>query len=115
MSTWPARPARCWIACAKKSTNLWRLNTAMKHIGRQAIFYTALIGLWFVLAKLHVWPPYVFPTPWGVWDSLVSGFQDHSFWIAIGVSMKRMILGYAISVLLGMILGLGIASNKFLE
>jgi len=87
----------------------------MKHIGRQAIFYTALIGLWFVIAKLHVWPPYVFPTPWGVWDSLVSGFQDHSFWIAIGVSMKRMILGYAISVLLGMILGLGVASNKFLE
>jgi NitT/TauT family transport system permease protein len=31
------------------------------------------------------------------------------------VSMKRMLLGYSISVVLGMILGLGVASNKFLE
>jgi NitT/TauT family transport system permease protein len=45
----------------------------------------------------------------------VSGFQDHSYWIAIAVSMKRVLLGYAVSVVLGMILGLGIASNKFLE
>src|SRR5207247_6391736 len=37
------------------------------------------------------------------------------FWIAIAVSMKRMLLGYALSVVLGMILGLGVASNKFLE
>src|SRR5437762_6451001 len=29
--------------------------------------------------------------------------------------MKRMLLGYALSVVLGMILGLGVASNKFLE
>ena len=44
-----------------------------------------------------------------------AGFADHSFWIAIGVSMKRMLEGYAISVVLGMILGLGVASSKFLE
>jgi NitT/TauT family transport system permease protein len=29
--------------------------------------------------------------------------------------MKRMLLGYSLSVVLGMILGLGVASNKFLE
>jgi len=87
----------------------------MKRIGRQVVFYSILFGLWFVLAKLKIWPPYIFPTPWGVGESLGAGFQDHSFWIAISVSMKRMLLGYGISVMLGMVLGLAVATNKFLE
>lgn len=87
----------------------------MKKLGKQIIFYSALIGIWALLAKLHVWPPYLFPTPSGVGEELWAGFQDHSFWIGIGVSMKRMLIGYSLSVVLGMILGLGIASNKFLE
>lgn len=87
----------------------------MKHVARQVIFYATLIGIWAVLAKLKIWPPYIFPTPGGVVDALLAGFKDHSFWIAIGVSMKRMMLGYGISVALGMVLGLGVGSNKFLE
>jgi len=87
----------------------------MKKIFRHVIFYSALIGIWALLAKLRVWPPYVFPSPQGVLESLWAGFADHSFWIAIAVSMKRMLVGYALSVILGMVLGLGVASNKFLE
>ena len=87
----------------------------MKQFFRQAIFYTVLIAVWVILAKTKVWPPYVFPTPTGVYDSLRAGFADRSFWIAIAVSMKRMVIGYSLSVVLGMILGLGVASNKFLE
>jgi NitT/TauT family transport system permease protein len=82
---------------------------------RRAIFYSLLIGIWFLLAKLKIWPPYVFPDPKGVVENMWAGFADHSFWIAIGVSMKRMLEGYAISVVLGMILGFGVASSKFLE
>jgi NitT/TauT family transport system permease protein len=87
----------------------------MKRFARHAIFYGVLIATWAVLAKLKIWPPYVFPTPKGVAESLWAGFADHSFWIAIAVSMKRMLLGYSLSVVLGMALGLGVASNKFLE
>ncbi|HXM24071.1 MAG TPA: ABC transporter permease [Terriglobales bacterium] len=87
----------------------------MKRFARHAIFYGVLIGIWVVLAKLKIWPTYVFPTPKGVAESLWAGFADHSFWIAIVVSMKRMLLGYSLSVVLGMVLGLGVASNKFLE
>src|SRR6202451_827990 len=87
----------------------------MKRFAKHAIFYLVLVGVWIVLAKLKIWPPYVFPTPQGVLDSLWAGFADHSFWIAIAVSMKRMLLGYSLSVVLGMVLGLGVASSKFLE
>ena len=87
----------------------------MRRLSKHVIFYAALIGIWVLLAQLHIWPPYVFPPPQGVVESLWAGFADHSFWIAIAVSMKRMLIGYGLSVVLGMILGLGVASNKFLE
>ena len=87
----------------------------MNRVARFVIFYGALFAIWTILAKLKIWPPYLFPTPLGVGESLYAGFQDHSFWIAIGVSMRRVLIGYAISVVLGMILGFGVASNKFLE
>lgn len=87
----------------------------MKRAARFIVFYAGLFGLWTLLAELKIWPPYLFPTPWGVGQSLWAGFADHSFLIAIAVSMKRVVIGYAISVVLGMVLGLGVASNKFLE
>src|SRR6202043_4237229 len=82
---------------------------------RYIIFYAALFGLWTLLAELKIWPPYLFPPPWGVGEALYAGFQDHSYLIAIRISMQRVLIGYGISVVLGMILGLGVASNKFLE
>ncbi len=91
------------------------MNQAARKLLRHSLFYAALIGLWWLLAALKIWPPYVFPTPWGVFDSLRAGFADHSFWIAISVSMRRMLLGYGLSIVLGMILGLAVASSKFLE
>src|SRR5271169_6303739 len=87
----------------------------MKRAARLVIFYAGLFGLWTLLAQLKIWPPYLFPTPWGVGQALYAGFKDHSYWIAIAISMRRVLIGYAISVVLGMILGLGVASSKFLE
>src|SRR5437879_12468886 len=84
----------------------------MKRAARQVIFYAILISLWVLLAKLKIWPPYIFPTPWGVLEALTGGFRDHSFWIALAVSRKRTLLGYGMSGVRGMVQGLGSASNQ---
>ena len=86
-----------------------------KRAARQVLFYAVLLGLWILIARLKIWPPYILPTPKGVWEALAAGFADHSFWIAIEVSMRRIAIGYGISVLLGVVLGLAIAGSKFLE
>jgi NitT/TauT family transport system permease protein len=86
-----------------------------KKIARQAIFYAVLIGTWALVAHLRIWPPYLFPAPQDVAESLRAGFSDHSFWIAIAISMKRMAMGYAISVATGIVLGLAVGSSRFLE
>ena len=87
----------------------------MKKTAKQIVFYAILLGVWALLAKLRIWPPYLFPTPQGVGQALWAGFADHSFWIGIVVTMKRMLIGYSLSVLLGMGLGLAISSSKLLE
>ena len=87
----------------------------MKPAFRQLVFYAFLLAIWIVVARLRVWPPYMVPSPQGVFESLRAGFSDHSFWIAIAVSMKRIAIGYAISVAIGVMLGLLLASSVFLE
>ena len=84
-------------------------------VTRQVVFYVLLLGLWQALAAFKLWPPYLFPTPASVFEALRAGFADHSFWIAIGVTMKRMALGYGLSVILGVALGALLASSRFLE
>ena len=84
-------------------------------VTRQVLFYAALLSIWALLAKLHLWPPYLFPTPWSVGEVLWDGFKDHSFLIGIAATMKRMLLGYGLSVILGTILGFALASSRFLE
>src|ERR1035438_9613121 len=92
-----------WIAYAKRSTRAWKWSIKMKKLTRQVIFYCALLGIWTLLAKAHIWPPYLFPPPWGVGHALLDGFADHSFWIGIAVTMKRMLIRSSLSVGLGRI------------
>jgi len=88
---------------------------AIRKTTRQVLFYAGLLGVWALVAKLRIWPPYLFPAPWSVGEVLVDGFKDHSFLIGIAATMKRMLIGYGLSVVLGMILGIAVASNKFME
>jgi sulfonate transport system permease protein len=81
----------------------------------QLIFAAGVLAIWETLAFLKVWPPYLFPTPQGVAKSLWDGFKDHSILIGIEVSLRRVVIGYTIAVFLGILLGILLASNKFLE
>lgn len=87
----------------------------MKRSVNQLIFAAAVLVVWEGLALLKIWPPYLFPTPQGVTQSLWDGFKDHSIWIGIVVSMRRVVIGYLISVVLGILLGMLLASNQFLD
>jgi NitT/TauT family transport system permease protein len=79
------------------------------------LFYIILIGLWQGLAFLKVWPEYIFPSPLGVLKTLVTGFGDQTFIIGILVSMKRILIGFGISIVLGLFIGLLIGRIKTLD
>src|SRR5262249_38555508 len=111
---WRLWPEEFCITCEGKSTNRSAPSTAMNKIIRQFGFYLALIGLWQVIAMLKFWQPYLFPAPWNVVEALRAGFSDHTFWTGMAVSLKRMVIGYLLSCVLGIVLGIVLAQSRFL-
>ena len=87
----------------------------MRKTLRQLVFYIVLVGLWQMVSELRIWPPYLFPPPGSVWEALKAGFTDRTFLIAIGISMKRIAIGYGLAVLLGVCLGFCLAASRLLE
>ncbi|OGR90381.1 MAG: sulfate ABC transporter permease [Elusimicrobia bacterium RIFCSPLOWO2_01_FULL_59_12] len=82
---------------------------------QRLLFYASLVLAWFALAKLKIWPPYLFPAPSEVLVTLRQGFDDHSFAISILKSMKRIGVGYVFSAGVGIALGLFTARVRWLE
>lgn len=82
---------------------------------RQIIFYAVLILLWQALAASHLIKDYFFPAPLTVLGSLTDHLQDGTLTTAILVSLRRLALGYGISLVLGLILGLLIGRNRYIE
>lgn len=72
----------------------------------RAVFFILLVVAWEALFRLRVWPPYIFPSPSSVVGSLAAGFANLTFPIAIGVSMRRILIGYGLSLLIGIPTGL---------
>src|SRR3989338_2005622 len=84
-------------------------------IFRQMLFYFLLIGFWYLLSSMKLWPQYQFPSPEQVLEALREGVQNRSFLLGILVSMKRIVLGYLIAVIFGVTLGFLIGKVRILD
>src|SRR6266516_2531293 len=82
---------------------------------RRIVFYTLLLMLWQVIAIAGIWPDYLFPGPLAVLNALVNGFQNGQFLQASLLSLQRLGIGYGISLVIGVILGLLIGRSRLLE
>src|SRR5262245_35646031 len=82
---------------------------------RQVIFYSLLYFLWLFLFSLKIWPSYLFPSPAQVGETLISIFRDGSLFIALRTTMLRLLVGYGISIFLGVPLGFLIGKVKVLH
>ncbi len=82
---------------------------------RRAVFYLALLALWEGVARAGIWPPYLFPGPLTVLETLLKGLQKGTFITGALVSLQRLAIGYSISLALGLTLGLLIGRIKVLD
>jgi NitT/TauT family transport system permease protein len=86
--------------------NGWRLKL---------LFFAVLLATWEALFRLHLWPPYLFPSIFSVGQSFVAGLADGSYPLAVAVSLRRILLGYGLSLLIGIPLGLLLGRVKLLQ
>lgn len=87
---------------------------------KRIMFYLILIIFWWLVYFLGVdifklWKPYAFPNPKGVIEVFIKLAKTGTLHIAVLYSIKRALIGYFISILLGTVLGLFIAKCKFLR
>jgi ABC-type nitrate/sulfonate/bicarbonate transport system permease component len=81
-------------------------------LARKSSFYVLVIMIWEVASRVGVWPRFLFPAPSEVLQTLLQGFADRTFIFGILASLRRILLGYSISLVAGVLLGLGISRNK---
>lgn len=76
-----------------------------------AAFFAALLGAWQALAASGAWPPVLLPSPLDVARALGRSLADGSLVEATFVTMRRLVAGYLIGVLLG--LPLGVLTSRY--
>lgn len=82
---------------------------------RTLTFYLSLMILWELLYLARFWPPFLFPAPLEVVSNLIGGFQDGAFARGIGASLVRLAIGYGISLLIGLPIGLAAGRVKIID
>lgn len=83
-------------------------------------FYLLVILLWESVYKLgvdvfQIWKPYIFPSPVSVYLTLWQMIKDNTLAIAVLASMRRIIVGYSFSLLLGVVIGFILVKFKYLN
>ncbi|MBT9556191.1 MAG: ABC transporter permease [Myxococcales bacterium] len=75
---------------------------------KRVAFIAALIVAWDLVVRLGEIPTYVFPSPLEVGKNLWTNLASGSLPLAILISMKRLFIGYGLSVLAGVPLGIAL-------
>jgi NitT/TauT family transport system permease protein len=82
---------------------------------RWGVFVLGLILIWATISSLGIFPPSVIPPPHSVVRSLLRGIADGSLPRASFFSVQRIVLGFGISMTLGVTVGWLIARSKLLQ
>ena len=78
-------------------------------LAKQIIFYVALVAIWQIVSMTNIWPNNLFPSPYEVAEDLVYTASDGSLFFGIATSLLRLIIGLAIAIVGGMLLGIFMA------
>lgn len=84
-------------------------NTGLQRL----VFFSVFLGLWQLISSLGIYPEYLLPSPIKVLQTLFSGFIEADYLASIYESFRRVLMGYALAVSVGIFCGLVIARYKF--
>lgn len=91
----------------------------IKKIIGSILFFVGLIAFWQLLyvaaTDWFSWAkPYAIPNPIGVWESIVLLVTNGTLQAAIGSSIVRVLIGFAIAIAIGVVLGILIINSEYL-
>jgi NitT/TauT family transport system permease protein len=87
----------------------------VKRILVVVVFFALLVAGWEVLYRMKIWSPVLVPSPVTVGRYLIESAKDGTMLQATIVTMKRLLIGYFLSIVFGLPLGLLTARFQFME
>ncbi len=87
----------------------------MRRVLVVVIFFALLLVMWEALVRLKIWSPVLVPSPLSVASYLAGALKDGTLLRATAVTVRRLLIGYALGLLFGLPLGLLTARFKFCE
>ena len=79
------------------------------------VFFALLVVAWEAVVRAKIWSPVLVPSPISVGEYFVAATRDGTLWSATLVTMKRLLIGYAFGLIVGLPLGLLTARFEFME
>jgi NitT/TauT family transport system permease protein len=87
----------------------WWRRVLLAKILPPVLAVVALLLIWDLLVLARIKPAWVLPGPADVWDQLTAEWSSYQVGAAIWDSVSRGVIGFAISVVIGTVLGMSIA------
>ncbi|HEY2626420.1 MAG TPA: ABC transporter permease [Candidatus Udaeobacter sp.] len=87
----------------------------MKRFLSAALFFVALLFLWQAVFRAKIWSPVLLPSPLQVANYLKGAIGDGTLSHATVITMRRLLIGYFIGIVVGLPLGLLIARWNLLR
>src|SRR5947207_2382640 len=78
----------------------------MKRFLLAAAFFAVLLLLWQAAFRARIWSPVLLPSPWQVASYLKNAAVDGTLAKATVITMRRLLIGYFIGLVVGLPLGL---------
>ncbi|NVN91163.1 MAG: ABC transporter permease [Desulfuromonadales bacterium] len=95
-----------WAFCRTKSWN---------SLFARLVFFILLICCWQLISTSNIWSELLFPSPNMVFKNLTDSMRDNSLPVAISASLKRLCVGYVISLFVGVPCGLLFGRVRWLD
>ena len=87
----------------------------MKRLLVAFTFFAGLVALWHAFYAAAIWSPVLLPSPADVGRYLLKSLADGELLHASWITLKRLLLGYAIGCVIGLPLGLATSKSKYLN
>ena len=87
----------------------------LDNVANVTLFIAVFIGIWQIVFLLNVWPKVALPSPAMVSSSFEGLIQDRTLIDGIAITMYRLIIGFSISIFVGIVIGLAMDSIKTLQ
>ncbi|WP_109273635.1 ABC transporter permease [Clostridioides difficile] len=92
-----------------------KFNNKFLRLVKSVLIFFIILLLWKITNYLGIWSDYILPSPEKVYSTFLNMISDGSIFLNVYASMKRVLIGFAISTAIGVPLGIffGIYSGVY--